>query len=178
MQKRELRLTKYLVWCLYAPISWLLVGITWLIAPILAIDRFVVIESGREWLIKPLRLFQTLDHPLDHWNYGGYGYVKSKYLARLLWLWRNPAYGFNQTCLSIKPIGTKQVRSKGKWDSDTSNITLILFDNCFQIYGQLYYFKRFYLRLNIGWKDTGFERRTLATHLPFNPFRVWKNTKE
>lgn len=163
-------------WLLYWPISWILVGITWIIAPILAMDRFVVIESGREWLTTKwnLRMFQTLDHPLDHWNYGGYGAIESKYRARVIWLRRNPAYGFNQTYLSIKPIGTKRVWSIGKWDSDTSNITLILFDNCFQLYGQFFYFMRLYLRTNIGWKDTGFETRTLATHLPINPFLIWK----
>lgn len=64
--------------------------------------------KAREFLIAPLRIFQTPDAPLDEYWYGDYQFgLKTKYdqayydthwwlryACRVLWLVRNPSYGF------------------------------------------------------------------------------------
>lgn len=44
--------------------------LTWLLASILALC-YTTDDNGREWLIRPLRWFQTHDNPVDEWRVGG-----------------------------------------------------------------------------------------------------------
>lgn len=173
-------------WPILCPISCALTLLTWVLAPILALPIFVTKDAdGREWLIKPLRWFQSFDHPLDEWRVDKYwkactwlkwdwSKATHRYLARYFWLCRNPAYGFAQFLFGIEPKGLKTVYAYGKWDSDSSNYELTLFDNCFHLTAQWFFYKKRYLRINIGWKEhTPFKKWMLATHI--NPFRVWSN---
>lgn len=64
--------------------------------------------KSREFLIAPLRIWQSPDAPLDEFWYGDYqGWPKNgksqsdydnswwlRYTCRIAWLWRNAAYGF------------------------------------------------------------------------------------
>ena len=164
-------------------IATLTVLLTWLLAPLLALC-YTRDTNWREWLIKPLRWFQTFDNPVDEWRLGGY-YKKCKwvnwdfnrsthrYLARVFWLYRNPAYGFAQA-LGITPKGNmRTIWDKGTWDSAKTNYHLTIWDNCFHYQAQLYWYKNHFLRINIGYKPhTGFAKYMIAGH--FNPFRTWR----
>lgn len=156
--------------------------ITWLLAPLLALCYTVI--DGREWLITPLRWFQTHDNPLDEWRIGGYykncnwvnwDFTKPfhRYLARYFWLCRNPAYGFAQL-VGIVPKGEfKTIYDIGTWDSATTNYHFVKSDNCFQYRAQFYFYKNHYLRLNLGWKEhAGFSKFMITGNI--NPFRTWK----
>lgn len=156
---------------------------TWLLAPLLALCYTKDVQ-GREWLITPLRWFQTHDNPVDEWRVGNYcknchwvnwDFTKPfhRYLARYFWLCRNPAYGFAQL-LGVVPRGEMLTHfSVGTWDSATTNYHLTTWDNCFQYRAQLYFYKTHYLRLNLGWKGhAGFTKYMLASHI--SPFRTWK----
>ena len=155
--------------------------LTWILAPLLALC-YTTIE-GREWLILPLRWFQTHDNPLDEWRVGGYykhctwldwDFTKPfhRYLARYFWLCRNPAYGFAQL-VGITPKGDmRTIWDKGAWDSATTNYHLTTWDNCFHYRAQLYIHKNHYIRINVGYKPhAGFSKYMIAGH--FNPFRTW-----
>lgn len=72
--------------------------LVYITAPLLAL--FVTTRNGREYLVKPIYWLQTHDAPLDEYYYGGYykgkwteRFKSNKYLMRICWLWRNPAYG-------------------------------------------------------------------------------------
>ena len=158
--------------------------LTWLLAPLLAL--FYTKIDGREWLIKPLRWFQTFDNPLDEWRTGDYykhcqwinwDFTKPfhRYLARVFWLCRNPAYGFAQW-LGIVPTGNEVLRfDVGTWDSASTNYHLITWDNCFHYRAQFYIYKNHFIRINLGYKPhSGFSKYMITGH--FNPFRTWKAT--
>lgn len=77
--------------------------VCWILSPVL--PAFAI---GRETLPSWLSWFQTPDAPLD----GDSGFAVlfppdkwPKYLRRVMWLIRNPAYGFAWTVLSFQPIG-------------------------------------------------------------------------
>lgn len=84
--------------CIILPLHLLMIAIAWVLAPVLplaAIDR----DSLPSWL----SWFQTPDAPLD----GDTGFIikhsaTSRYLQRVIWLMRNPAYGFSWTVLACK----------------------------------------------------------------------------
>lgn len=175
-----LTLLRYIPSQLFATCTVLL---TWLLAPLLALC-YTTDAQGREWLIAPLRWFQTHDNPVDEWRIGSYykncnwvnwDFTKPfhRYLARYFWLCRNPAYGFAQW-LGIIPVGTfKTVYKIGNWDTAFTNYEFILWDNGFHYRAQLYFYKNHYLRLNLGWKGhSGFAKYMLAGHI--SPFRTWK----
>lgn len=163
-------------------ISWSLSLLTYFLAPLLAMCITTI--DGREWLVKPLRWFQSFDHPVDEWyrdkywracNWLEWDFTKAihRYLGRYFWLCRNPAYGFAQFLFGITPTGARTVRGYGKWDSGSNNYELTTFDNCFHFTAQWFFYKNHFLRVNIGWKEhTPFTRWMLATHI--SPFRTWK----
>ena len=160
------------------------VFLTWFLAPLLALC-YITDAQGREWLILPLRWFQTHDNPVDEWRVGNYykncNWVNwdfnkpfHRYLARYFWLCRNPAYGFAQL-VGIVPIGQMTTCfDVGIWDSATTNYHLVKWDNCFHYRAQLYFYKNHYLRLNLGWKaHAGFSKFMITGNI--NPCRTWKN---
>jgi hypothetical protein len=176
-------------------LAWGSTFLTWFLSPVLALPIFVTDIDGREWLVKPVRWFQSFDAPLDEWRYGTYWQSCSwlkwdftkpthKYLARLFWLCRNPAMGFAQDVLGWTPNPADAILWKwsGIWDSDSSNYSFKLFENkdanIFMKYGftlksQTFFTKVRYLRIYMGWKPHGsLNRLMLATFI--SPFRSWK----
>ena len=183
--------------------------LVWVLSPVLAL--LVVVEpwqgAQREWLPRWCRWLQTHDAPLDEWWRGGYyknafawsakltdaDFVRSawlRYVARMCWLQRNPAYGLatyglGYLCAVGKLKGLFFYRySDSTWDSATSNYDFGVFCNpdlplwgryAFIWRGQFYYTRTRYLRVQIGWKVQREEPKVmLATHI--NPFRKWDST--
>ena len=178
-------LVTLICWVPLFVISVVLTFFAWAIAPILALPIFSTQIEGRQWLVKPLRYFQTHDAPLDEWIYGNYwkscnwltwdfSKATHRYLASYFWLCRNPVYGFNHYLFGADPFFTPIVfGSKTKWDTGVSNWEYTTWGNAFNFRAQGFFFGKHYLRVNIGWKaHTGFKRLMLATHI--SPFRVWK----
>jgi len=188
-------------YCIFWTLSWLLTLLTWFLAPALALPCFVTIKNEREWLVKGLRWFQSFDNPLDEWwmakpnNYCDNGkctwlnwdFTKPfhRYLGRMFWLYRNPAYGFAQFVfgwgLTLK-CGYSIVAKQGLWDSGTNNYLLVIYEDkkacifnryAFQLKLQYFFRGKRYLRINAGWKaHAGFNKLMLATHI--SPFRTWE----
>lgn len=124
----------------------------------------------RDRLIKPLYWFQTHDNAVDEWWYGMYNtdhwfafaqtwtqtdYDNSKIIrwyCRLMWLWRNCAYGFHYVLFSQpKETAHRQyergIEYKGFW---------FLFKRYkssfqFECHIPIYIVAR-YISINIGWK--------------------------
>ena len=92
---------KILLWVVLLPIHLLLCLLCWLLSPILPL--FAI---GRDTLPKWLSWFQTPDAPLDGDSGFAVLYLPEKwpkYLRRVMWLWRNPAYGFAWSVLAFQP---------------------------------------------------------------------------
>jgi hypothetical protein len=150
----------------------------------------------REFLIKPLRMFQSFDAPLDEYWYGDYtgwpktgktqmDYVSSwwlRYLCRIVWLNRNPAYGFGQY-LGYDSTGMKyliQNDNTSLWASGKPNSSFWLAINDRGQIGwwykaQIYFYKTHCLEINLGYKldsDTTVNRHVVA--MQFTPFRKYE----
>ena len=88
------------------PIHLMMIGICYFLAPILPLFAL-----NRDTLPQYLSWFQTPDAPLD----GDSGFqrvatwIKPKYLRRVMWLWRNPAYGFSWSVLAANPAKGKKI---------------------------------------------------------------------
>lgn len=130
--------------------------------------RYVTIP--RDYLITPLYWFQTHDNAVDEWWYGTYNtdhwfafarnwtqadYDRSRfirYYCRVMWLWRNCAYGFHYNLFSrprerevLGQIYTAGVEGKGLW------VQLDVYPSSFQLQCHVPLGNR-YLSINIGWK--------------------------
>lgn len=122
----------------------------------------------RDYIIKPLYWFQTHDNAVDEWWYGMYNtnhwfafarawtqadYDRSRfirYYCRVMWLWRNCAYGFHYALFSrpkeaLRKSYTAGVEDEGFW------YQLDLYLTSFQLQCQVPLGAR-YLSVNIGWK--------------------------
>ena len=129
----------------------------------------------REYLIKYLYWFQTHDNAVDEWWWGCFNessvlayfreatqsqYDKSaflRYACRVMWLWRNCAYGFSYNVFS-KPLDetisevVKGVKG-GKWSRFTQRKSSWQFKADYPVRD---WFK---ITINIGWKEhTGFPK--------------------
>ena len=137
----------------------------------------------REYLIRPLYWFQTHDNAVDEYWWGTFyktsmiPYVRNasqadydssawlRYLCRVLWLWRNCAYGFSYNLFGRDLIGEEVVtetgnEKSGKWQRFT------LRTNSWQL--KAHYPIGFGLQLdvNIGWKvHKGFPRAMYADRI-------------
>ena len=97
----------YILWALMVPASIVITIIGLVLAPVLP---FLASTDG--WLPRWLWWFQTPDNPLDgdggwineHWQWR-FKLPTSlcRYVGRVGWLWRNPAYGFGLVTL-INPF--------------------------------------------------------------------------
>lgn len=100
---------------LLLPIHLLMIGICYILAPILPLFAL-----NRDTLPSYLSWFQTPDAPLD----GDSGFqrvatwVKPRYLRRIMWLWRNPAYGFSWSVLAARPEQGTEIVVIGDIESD------------------------------------------------------------
>jgi hypothetical protein len=122
----------------------------------------------RDYIINPLYWFQTHDNAVDEWWYGMYNtdhwfafarswtqsdYDRSRfvrYYCRLMWLWRNCAYGFHYALFSRPKETASRVYSKGV-EGVGFWYELKLFKSSFQFECQVPLGAR-YLTINIGWK--------------------------
>lgn len=94
-----------------------------ILAPVLP-----ALASDTGWLPSWLMWFQTPDNSVDgdagyksaHAPYPGLQTGWQRYINRVVWLWRNPANGFDWRVLSIETDPTDIVQVRG--DSATSNI--------------------------------------------------------
>lgn len=131
----------------------------------------IMIALRRDFIIKPLYWFQTHDNAVDEWWYGVYNkdhwfkfaqnwtqndYDNSKfirYYCRLMWLWRNCAYGFHYNLFS-RPKETVIKRQFLSNNIPTGKV----FWYCLSIYPKSFQFechiplKWRYISINIGWK--------------------------
>lgn len=94
-------LLRFIQYLILLPFHLLSALTCWVLSPILPL--FAI---GRETLPNWLSWFQTPDAPLD----GDSGFQKlylpekwPRYIRRMMWLWRNPSYGFAWTVLAFQP---------------------------------------------------------------------------
>jgi hypothetical protein len=169
-----------LLWLLYFIPALAIELMCYLLAPIVAcfvtsrlrtdyVKRWRV-EAGtfRDYIITSLYWFQTHDNAVDEWWYGMYNtdhwfafarawtqsdYDRSRfvrYYCRLMWLWRNCAYGFHYALFSRPKetacrVYTRGTEGKGIW------YELKIYTSSFQLECQVPLGAR-YLSINIGWK--------------------------
>lgn len=178
----------YSRWLVYFPLELGVKALAMLLTPLVAIfvtkewrtDRVkrrgnVQVTMQREYLISWLRYFQTHDNAVDEYWWGLFSessylplvrlatqeqYDASaflRYLCRVLWMWRNPAYGFSyhwfgralDAVVTVEEVGDK---AQGLWVRRTKR------GSSFQ-YQAHRPVGKFYLDINIGWKEhDGFPR--------------------
>ena len=167
-------------------ISIVLMILSYLLAPII-----VLFANKDGWLPSWLSWFQTPDNSLDGdagWNAEHFLWVKVIYLRRVLWLWRNPVYGFGYSELgAIIPNGYVY-ESIG--DELTSNLPLHagqiirkVFDGEEFKYFQFYFVRDYNLfghrcvRINLGWKLWGelYEGKECQFVCSVNPWMTVRN---
>ena len=181
---------------------------TWVFSPVIClfvtkaeesdITGFPSLHPGkpREFLVKPLRLFQSTDAPLDEYWYGDYqSSLKTKYdqtyydthwwlryVCRIIWLVRNPAYGFG-TKLGYCADGLRIVQSKDeeyKWRTGQNCCSYWVFMNDYGQVGwcvraQFYYWGSHCVEMYLGYKlpgDTIWGNKLVA--MQFTPFRKYE----
>ena len=99
-----------------------------------------------------------------------------RWLARTLWLIRNPAAGLSD--MLGYESGGQPVRvwaQRGAWDSGSTNWLVQTWPGAFQLRAQVFYrpHGRFFLRVNVGWKSVSNRTRLIYTN-HINPFRQWQ----
>lgn len=151
-----------------------------LLAPIISLPPFVVRREEseitgypslypgkpREFLIRPLRWLQTHDAPLDEYYYAGYykgkwteRFKTNKYIMRICWLWRNPAYGIAHK-LGYDQRGMELVKHKDEMvlrNTGQPNFSYFTATNTkkqrgFMYFAQLPYSKHRCVELYFGYK--------------------------
>lgn len=166
-------LTAVFRWLALAVVSLIFTALAMLLAPVLPLaarNRRGLSDNARRMTDEPrlppwLSWFQTPDNSLwgdvgwrtihcqDHWD---------SYLGMVLWLWRNPAYGFEGSVLAAR-IGPASVVT---WSGDTGirNQPVGRAGRCFTkvmneegtIYWHLYWVRPISagrcLNVNLGWK--------------------------
>lgn len=195
-----------IVWAVKVPVLLFLTVIAYIIAPVLALFVTHAEESAitghpslfpgkpREFLIKPLRIWQSPDAPLDEWWYGGYeldSWRKRftqedydslwlvRYMCRIAWLWRNPAYGWGEK-FGYNGSGLKILTSHGSdddWYSGKSSLSYWTAINdanekAFYVQIRLYFYKNRCLDILAGYKFFS-DPTTKYVAIRFNPFRKY-----
>ena len=198
-------LLSVVLWLVYFVPSLLIELVCYILAPIVALfvryeDRLDIVKRfnrksvlmEREYLIKPLRWFQTHDNAADEWFWGMYNedhwfkfareatqahYASSptfRWYCRLMWLWRNCGYGFLYNLLGSNIERHDKVKSGGVKHSGGFWWQFIDRGNNFQLEAQIPFIKGRHVNINVGWKvHKGFPRALYANR--FLGFR--KNKK-
>ena len=167
-------LTRWFVSAVIVILSKLLAMI---LAPIAALPFFIETdENGREEMGKYFYWATTHDAPIDiyafgtegrkHWLLKRYNVVDPKdnpqwlrYINRLLWIWRNPAYvmaqalGYDQTGMKIHTVQDEDVL----WDTGVPNFSFWWATNAegqigWMLEWQWYFYKKRCLEVYLGWK--------------------------
>lgn len=166
---------------LLLPIHLSMVALAWVLSPTLP-----VFALKRETLPTWLSWFQTPDAPLD----GDTGFLiehkdTPKYLRRVMWLIRNPAYGFSWTVLSARVDNGSKITVKGDKRSGDNpykkGYTFMHIDNTiyYQFRFTLPTIKGKCLKARIGWKmfgdvkwsDDTVKNSPFKYTYTFNPFK-------
>lgn len=203
-------LKSVLLWAIKVPTLLFLDIFTTIFSPIIClfvtkeeeseVTGFPSLHPGmpREFLIKPLRWFQSTDAPLDEWwqssDYGKNGYLKThfnneyynthwwlRYVCRILWVCRNPAYGFG-LALGYDSKNMTYIIKKDEeilWKTGVSNSSYYVVVNPKGEIGWWYKCEKFYTKnrcimISIGYKldaDSIDGRKFVA--MQFNPFKKY-----
>lgn len=142
----------------------IMVSISYLLAPIV-----VLFATKEGWLPSWLNWFQTPDNSLDGdggWRSEHFLWLRWVYARRVLWLWRNPTYGFDVSVLGYKVPYAMMPEIIG--DNLVSNIplhegkVLRLYKECDKVSCFQFYLIKTYnffglrcIRLHFGWKIWG-----------------------
>lgn len=205
---RGLRMFKAtLIWAAKVPILIGLTLIAYVMAPVFALFVTHAEESevtgfpsmypgkAREFLIEPLRVWQSQDAPLDEWWYGNYemdswrhnfdqdDYDSSwllRYACRIAWLWRNPAYGFGSLLgydgAGLKFIGFDQDDDtpwlSGKTCSQLWKCTNDRGETGWLFRARIYFYKNRCLEVMAGYKLFS-DPTSKYVAMRFNPFRQY-----
>lgn len=165
-------ITAVLRWLLMLVADLAVFVLAWLLGPIL--PAFAL--GDRHRLPRLLRWFDTPDNSLD----GDYGYIMQhapfkgydrhgikRYINRIVWLWRNPGYGFSYRVLGHRVNSQPLVVSGDPLVSDSVNLTvgrmhglsghvLVREGRAFELYLVRQYGKSGRcFRLRLGWKLLG-----------------------
>lgn len=184
----------------------MLTVIAYIIAPVLALFIEYHEESAitghpslfpgkpRAFLIKPLRIWQSLDAPVDEWWFGEYemdswriNFTQKDYdecawlrwACRVAWLWRNPAYGFGEK-FGWDGTGMKILSSHGTdddWYSGSSSLSYWIAENqsgnkAFYVQIRLYFYHNRCLDIMAGYKLFS-DPSIKYVAMRFNPFRKY-----
>ena len=183
-------LVSVLRWVVMLPLKLAAMIVAVLLAPLAAgVSMFRADASLPAWLGWML----TRDNPLDAlWqqrqHIDGYSWLRDlpasafersgwlRWLARMLWLIRNPAAGLSDM-LGYESAG-QPVRvwaQRGVWDSGETMWLIRSWPGAFQVQAQLFYRRggRHFLRVNIGWKSVSNRSRLIYTN-HINPIRSWR----
>ena len=193
-------------WLWKVPVLIALSLIAYIINPLLALfitraeesetTGFPSLHPGmkREFLIKPLRIWQSEDAPVDEYYYANYemdGWIQKhfrknngssavvRYLYRCAWLWRNPAYGIGNL-LGYDSTGmylTVKHDNERLWRTGATNASWWVARNsygeigwCFQM--QWHFYKTRCLEVYLGYKLLA-DGRKKSVAMRFNPFRKY-----
>ena len=177
-----------LKWTLLLPVKLLAMLVAVLMAPVVAALSMLRADGSLPgWLCWML----TRDNPIDAlWqqeqHLSGYPWLRDldaaafqqepllRWLARTLWLIRNPAAGLSDM-LGYESAG-QPVRvwaQRGVWDGGETNWMVQTWPGAFQVRAQLFYTSTRFVRINIGWKSVSNRSRLIYTN-HINPFRQWQ----
>lgn len=158
--------------------------------------------NPREFLIKQLMWCQTTDAPLDEMWYGDYpskfkqrydqAYYDThwwlRYVMRVMWIWRNPAYGFGTAlgydATGLQVINGVDVNLEPLWKTGVNCRYNYTYTNTKGQWGwthrsQWYYYKQHCLELYLGYKiagDTIKGKKLVA--MQCTPFRQYEKDKQ
>jgi hypothetical protein len=142
-----------------------------------------VLTMDHDYIIKPLYWFQTHDNAVDEWWYGVYNedhwfkFAREatqedydnkawfRWYCRVMWMWRNCAYGFHYNLFSrpleeFTKVYTKGEEEKGFW------YLLQVAPKSFKLEVQIPISKKRYYSANVGWKShKGFPKVLYANRI-------------
>jgi hypothetical protein len=144
-----------------------------------------VLTFDREYLIKPLRWFQTHDNAVDEWFWGAFykdsywrflreldpvEYDNSwwiRYLCRVHWMYRNNAYGFLYNLFGKPREELSWSSERGVEKSGQFWYYLQVFPSSWKLEAEIPWpFTKRYTSINIGWKaHKGFDKVMYANRL-------------
>jgi len=195
-----------LLWALKVPLLILLTLVAYLIAPFIAMFIVMADETEttgfpsmlpgqpREFLIPLFRIWQSEDAPVDEYYWANYepnGWIQRvfrehykssagvRYIYRVAWLWRNPAYGFGNV-LGYNSTGmyfTVENDNGHLWHKGKTNSSWWVARNSFGETGwcyhlQWHFYKRRCLEIYIGYKLLA-DGRNKSVAVRFNPFKQY-----
>lgn len=190
---------KYLFWLVLFIPAIIIELFCWITAPIaclfvrkeLRTDRVKRLNNetltfDREYLIYPFSLWATHDNAVDEmwWGKFSHPWIDNKsqfeydnsrwlrYVCRVLWVWRNTAYGFHYEYFG-RPVEdsvvyTKGIKNTGFW------YKLQVRTSSFQLQAQIPTGGKTYQDINLGWKEhRGFPKLMYANRII--GFRTYKS---